>query len=106
MRVQNSVRRLPRFWFFNGYFEFIQWPGNFQDAVRSRRSGLVVLGFSRACRFDGQVRVLTEAERSIDQRQLVPAVQFQVIQKNAVILQTEGAGTGGPARNSGVRRAV
>src|ERR1700687_6438841 len=67
---------------------------------------LAVFAFSRARRFDRQVSVSPKAECSIHQRQLLPAIEPKVLQQDAAVLQTQGAFTRGPTRDSGMCRSV
>src|SRR5712692_9826415 len=73
---------------------------------RSRVTRLTIFAFSRARRFDCQVGVSPEAECSILQCQLLPAVEPKLLQKNAAVPQTERAFTRGPTRDSRVCRSV
>src|SRR5437016_8189879 len=65
-----------------------------------------ILALSRARRFDRQVSVSPKAERSIHQRHLLPAIEAEVLQQDAAILQTDRAFSRGPTRNSCACRAV
>src|SRR6266850_3389329 len=105
-KVQNSVRGLPRACFFNGNLWSVQWPGDFQNVTVPEVTGSAILAVPRAGRLDCQLRVPPEAEGSVDQRQFLPAIQLQVIPRNTFALHAERALSRGPARNSGVRRAV
>src|SRR5260370_4566097 len=67
---------------------------------------LAIIALSRAGRFDCQVGPSPEAKRAIDKRQLFSAVELEVLQQDAAVLQTERAFPGGPARDTSVRRAV
>src|SRR2546421_3247985 len=67
---------------------------------------LAILALSRARRFDRQVGVSPETERSIQERHLSPAIETEILQQDAAILQTDRAFSRGPTRNSRVCRAV
>src|SRR2546423_15061492 len=69
-------------------------------------SRLAIIAFSRARRFDRQVSVSPKAECSVHERHLLPAVELEVLQQDAAVLQTDRAFSCGPTRNSGVCRAV
>ena len=81
-------------------------PSSGPEIFSSGITRVTILALSRTRRFDRQVSVAPEAECSIHERHLLPAIEAEVLQQDAAILQTDRAFSCGPTRNSRVCRAV
>src|SRR6266568_184833 len=94
--ARRLIRRLPDAGLFHGDCWPIERPRNLQYTSSPEIVGLTILFPWRARRFDREICVSPEAERPVDQRQLLSTIQLEIVQKDAAVLQTERAFSRGP----------